>query len=145
MSVCLLLKEDTMSYYFSATLHTTTFEEAIELATEELRKEGFGVLTQINVKDTLKAKIDADFRPYIILGACNPHFAHKALQAEGKLGVFLPCNVVVEQHPDGSIEVSAVDPHAMMASITNAALEPLAAEVRQMVQRVIEGVARAKQ
>jgi len=130
-----------MSYYFSTILKNTSYEQAIELATRELQKEGFGVLTQINVKETLKNKIDADFRPYIILGACNPHFAHKALLAEDKLGVFLPCNVVVEQHDDGSVEVSTVDPHAMMASVTNPELEELAEEVRQKVQRVIEGVA----
>ncbi|TVQ82757.1 MAG: DUF302 domain-containing protein [Bacteroidetes bacterium] len=129
-----------MSYYFSTILKNTSYEQAIELATRELQKEGFGVLTQINVKETLKNKIDADFRPYIILGACNPHFAHKALLAEDKLGVFLPCNVVVEQHDDGSVEVSTVDPHAMMASVTNPQLEKLAEEVRQKVQRVIEGV-----
>ena len=130
-----------MSYYFSTILKNTSYEQAIELATRELQKEGFGVLTQINVKETLKKKIDADFRPYIILGACNPHFAHKALQAEDKLGVFLPCNVVVEQHDDGSVEVSTVDPHAMMASVTNPQLEELAKEVREKVQRVINAVA----
>ena len=129
-----------MSYYFSTILKNTSYEQAIELATRELQKEGFGVLTQINVKETLKNKIDADFRPYIILGACNPHFAHKALLAEDKLGVFLPCNVVVEQHDDGSVEVSTVDPHAMMASVTNPELEELAEEVRLKVKRVIEGV-----
>lgn len=133
-----------MSYYFSTILKNTSYEKAIELATEELKKEGFGVLTQINVKDTLKAKIDVDFRPYIILGACNPHFAHKALLAEDKLGVFLPCNVVVEQLDDGNVQVSSVDPHAMMASVTNPALEELAGEVRQKVQRVIDGVANAE-
>ncbi len=134
-----------MSYYFSARLKNTSWDKAIELATEELKKEGFGVLTQINVKETLKVKIDADFRPYIILGACNPHFAHKALLAEDKLGVFLPCNVVVEQHEDGTVEVSSVDPHAMMASVTNPALEELAGEVREKVQRVINGVAASEQ
>ncbi|MFW5707743.1 MAG: DUF302 domain-containing protein [Bacteroidota bacterium] len=129
-----------MSYYFSTILTKTGFEQAIEVATAELQKEGFGVLTQINVKETLKKKIDADFRPYIILGACNPHFAHKALQAEDKLGVFLPCNVVVEQLDNGKIEVSAVDPHAMMASVTNPALQPLAEDVRERMQRIIEGI-----
>lgn len=133
-----------MSYYFSTVLKNTSYEKAIELATEELKKEGFGVLTQINVKETLKTKIDVDFRPYIILGACNPHFAHKALLAEDKLGVFLPCNVVVEQLDDGSVQVSSVDPHAMMASVTNPALDELAGEVRQKVQRVIDGVASAE-
>lgn len=130
-----------MSYYYSTVLRKTSYEQAIELATEELKKEGFGVLTQIDVKETLKKKIDADFKPYIILGACNPHFAHKALKAEDKLGVFLPCNVVVEQHDDGTVEVSAVDPHAMMASVTNPALEELAADVRKKLQKVLQEVA----
>ena len=129
-----------MSYYFNTILKKTSWEQAIELATEELQKEGFGVLTQINVKETLKKKIDVDFRPYIILGACNPHFAHKALQAEDKLGTFLPCNVVVEQHENGTVEVSAVDPHAMMASVTNPKLEKLADEVKKKLQKVIKGV-----
>jgi uncharacterized protein (DUF302 family) len=134
-----------MRYYFSTVLRKTSWKQAIELATHELQKEGFGVLTQINVKETLKKKIDVDYKPYIILGACNPHFAHKALLAEDKLGVFLPCNVVVEQHEDGSVEVSTVDPHAMMASVTNPELEKLAVEVREKVQRVIEGVANFEQ
>lgn len=133
-----------MSYYFSTILNKTSYEKAIELATAELQKEGFGVLTQINVKETLKNKIDVDFRPYIILGACNPHFAHKALLAEDKLGVFLPCNVVVEQLEDGTVEVSTVDPHAMMASVTNPQLEELAIEVREKVQRVIKAVANSE-
>lgn len=129
-----------MSYYFGAVLENTSYEKAIEKATEELKKEGFGVLTQIDVRDTLKKKIDVDFRKYIILGACNPHFAHKALQLEGKLGAFLPCNVVVEELEDGTVEVSAVDPYAMMASVENKELNLLAAEVREKIQRVIAGV-----
>jgi uncharacterized protein (DUF302 family) len=131
-----------MDYYFSTVLKKSAFEQAIELATRELQKEGFGVLTQINVKETLKNKIDVDFRPYLILGACNPHFAHKALQAESKLGAFLPCNVVVEQLDSGEIEVSAVDPIAMMASVRNPKLEELATEVRQKLQNVIKGIER---
>ncbi len=130
-----------MSYYYSTVLRKTSYEQAIELATQELQKEGFGVLTQIDVKETLKKKIDVDFKPYIILGACNPHFAHKALNAEDKLGVFLPCNVVVEQHDDGTVEVSAVDPHAMMASVTNPALEELATDVRERLQKVLREIA----
>lgn len=130
-----------MSYYYSVVLRKTSYDAAVELTTQELQKEGFGVLTQIDVKETLKKKIDADFKPYIILGACNPHFAHKALKAEDKLGVFLPCNVVVEQHEDNTIEVSAVDPHAMMASVTNPALEELAADVREKLQKVLQEVA----
>ena len=87
-----------MSYYFNTLLKGKSFEEAIELVTTELKKEGFGVLTEIDVKETLKNKIDVDFKKYKILGACNPHFAYKALQSEDKIGVFLPCNVIVEEH-----------------------------------------------
>lgn len=134
------VKDTAMSYYFSKVLRNTSYEAAIEKATDELKKEGFGVLTQIDVKDTLKKKIDADFRKYIILGACNPYFAHQALQLEGKLGAFLPCNVVVEELDSGEVEVSVVDPHAMMASVENPALEELAAEVRGKLQRVVAGI-----
>jgi len=130
-----------MSYYFSTKMQKTSYDEAIALVTEELKKEGFGVLTQIDVKETLKMKIDVDFRKYIILGACNPHFAHKALQAEPKLGAFLPCNVVVEELENGRVEVSAVDPIAMMGSVSNPELHSMAADVREKMKRVIEGTA----
>lgn len=131
-----------MSYYFSTKMEVTSYDEAIAIVTDELKKEGFGVLTQIDVKETLKKKIDVDFRKYLILGACNPHFAHKALQSEPKLGAFLPCNVVVEELENGTVEVSVVDPYALMASIQNHELAGLAAEVREKVKRVIEGTAR---
>ena len=126
-----------MAYYFKTLMHNTTHGEALELATEELKKEGFGVLTRIDVKETLKQKIDVDFRKYVILGACNPHFAHQALQIEGKVGVFLPCNVVVEEHADGSVEVSAVDPVMMMSPAGIPKLEEMAGEVRKSIRRVI--------
>lgn len=129
-----------MAYYFKTLLHNTTYDEAVELATEELKKEGFGVLTRIDLKETLKQKIDVDFRKYVILGACNPHFAHQALQIEGKIGVFLPCNVVVEEHSDGSVEVSAVDPVMMMAPVGNPRLEEMASEVRESISRVISAL-----
>ena len=129
-----------MAYYFSTVLKDVTYKDAIDLATAELKKEGFGVLTQIDVRDTLKKKIDADFRNYIILGACNPHFAHQALQLEGKLGAFLPCNVVVEELDTGEVEVSVVDPIAMMASVSNDELAGLAMEVREKLQRVLKGI-----
>lgn len=130
-----------MSYYFSTSMQKTSYDEAISIVTEELKKEGFGVLTQIDVKDILKKKIDVDFRKYIILGACNPHFAHKALQSEPKLGAFLPCNVVVEELSDGRVEVSVVDPIAMMASVKNNELSSLAGDIREKLKRVIEGTA----
>ena len=118
-----------------------SYDQAIEKVTAALQTEGFGVLTRIDVKDTLKKKIDVDFRNYIILGACNPHFAHKALLAEPKLGAFLPCNVVVEQAGQDFVEISIVDPIAMMASVNNPQLSELAAEVREKLQRVIKAVA----
>ncbi len=129
-----------MSYYFNKVLSGKSFEEAIELVTAELKKEGFGVLTEIDVKETLKKKIDVDFKKYKILGACNPHFAYKALSSEDKIGVFLPCNVVVEEHENGTVEVSAVDPVASMSSVKNDALGPLAIEIQEKLKRVIAGV-----
>ena len=129
-----------MSYYFSKVLKNTSFEEATEKVTAELKKEGFGVLTEIDVKETLKRKIDVDFKKYKILGACNPHFAHKVLSKEDKIGVFLPCNVVVEEHENGEVEVSAVDPIASMLAVENKGIEELAKEVQQKLKRVIEGL-----
>lgn len=129
-----------MSYYFNKILKDTGFDEAIEKVTAELKKEGFGVLTEIDVKETLKKKIDVDFKKYKILGACNPHFAHKALQNEDKIGVFLPCNVIVEEHENGDVEVSAVDPIASMIAINNKTMETLAMEVQQKLKRVIDGL-----
>jgi len=126
-----------MTYYFSKIV-PLTFDEAIARATEVLGSEGFGVLTEIDVKATLKKKIDVDFRPYRILGACNPGFAHKALSAEDKIGTMLPCNVIVQQLDDGRVEVAAVDPVASMSAITNPALGDIANEVRSRLKRVIE-------
>lgn len=128
-----------MTYYFSKTIDLP-FDQAIEHVTEKLKEKGFGVLTTIDVKATLKKKIDADFRPYTILGACNPGFAHKALQHEGKIGTMLPCNVIVEQHDDGKIEVSAVDPMASMQAVQNAELGAIAGEVQGMLKGVIDGL-----
>lgn len=129
-----------MSYYFNKTLAGKNFDEAIELVTAELKKEGFGVLTEINVKDTLKKKIDVDFKKYKILGACNPHFAYKALQSEDKIGVFLPCNVIVEEHENGDVEVSAVDPVSSMMAVKNQALTCLSSDVRDSLKKVIDNL-----
>ena len=134
------LKQKNMSYYFNTTLKNTTFDEVIAKVSEELKKEGFGVLTEIDVKETLKKKIDVDFKKYKILGACNPHFAHKALMSEDKIGVFLPCNVVVQENEKGEIEVSAVDPVASMISIKNDQLGSVATEVQSKLKRVIENL-----
>ena len=129
-----------MSYYFSKVLKGKNFDEAIEQVTIELKKEGFGILTEIDVKETLKNKIDVDFKKYKILGACNPHFAYKALQSEDKLGIFLPCNVVVEEHENGEIEVSAVDPIVSMSAVKNETLGNLASEVQQKLIKVIDSL-----
>ena len=128
-----------MSYHFSKIVNLS-FETAIERITEELKKEGFGILTQINIRETLKNKLNVDFRPYIILGACNPQFAYKALSAEDKIGTMLPCNVVVQQHDDGSIEITAVDPIASMIAIKNDNLGTVAHGVADKLKRVIESV-----
>lgn len=128
-----------MSYYTSTTFKGS-FDEAIAKATEELKKEGFGVLTEIDVKETLKKKLDVDFKKYKILGACNPGFAHKALQAEDKIGTMLPCNVIVEEHDDGTVEVSAVNPIASMQAIENSNLAEIAGEVKSTLEKVIKSI-----
>lgn len=126
-----------MKYYFNKVVDMT-FDEAIEKVTEELKKEGFGVLTEIDVTGTLKKKIDVDFRNYRILGACNPNFAHKALLEEDKIGTMLPCNVIVQEKPDGKIEVAAVDPIASMQAIESSKLGEIASEVQSKLKQVIE-------
>ena len=129
-----------MNYYFSKTLNNISFEEAKEKVIEELKKEGFGVLTQIDMKTTLKNKLDVDFKPYVILGACNAAFAYKALQAENKIGLMLPCNVIVEEKDNGVVEVSAVNPVASMISVKNDDLAGIAGEVQQRLQKVIDNL-----
>lgn len=129
-----------MKYYFNKILKNKGFDAAITQVTEELKKEGFGILTEIDVQDTLKKKIDVDFKKYKILGACNPQFAHKALQSEDKIGVLLPCNVIVQEHDDGAVEVSAVDPIASMGTVENESLGIVAKEVQQKLKRVIENL-----
>lgn len=126
-----------MNYYFTTTLRNLSFTEAISKVTEELKKEGFGILTEIDIKSTMKSKLDVDFYNYTILGACNPPFAYKALQAEDKIGTMLPCNVIVQEKEPGIIEVSAVDPAASMSSVANEDLNNIAGEVRDTLQRVI--------
>lgn len=128
-----------MDYHFSKTV-ALDFQAAVDKVTDELKARGFGILTQIDVRQTLKAKLGVDFQPYLILGACNPPFAYRALQAENKIGTMLPCNVIVQQHADGKVEVSAVDPVASMAAIENAELASVAAEVRSRLQAVVEAL-----
>lgn len=128
-----------MAYYFTKTVGMP-FDETIARVTEALQKEGFGVLTDIDVRATMKKKLDVDFRNYRILGACNPPFAHQALLAEDKIGTMLPCNVIVQEHAPGVVEVSAVDPVASMSSVQNAALGEVAVTVRGKLQKVIESI-----
>jgi uncharacterized protein (DUF302 family) len=125
-----------MSYYFSKTLNLP-FDDAIARVTEELKKEGFGVLTDIDVRATMKKKLDLDFRNYRILGACNPPFAHQALLAEDKIGTMLPCNVIVQEHAAGVVEVAAIDPVASMAAVDNPQLGAVGMEVRAKLERVV--------
>lgn len=128
-----------MSYYFSKTMNDD-FDSAIAKVTEELKKEGFGVLTEIDIQATLKKKLDVDFRKYRILGACNPQLAYQALKAEANIGTMLPCNVIVQEHEDGTVEISAVDPVASMMAIKNDSLATIAQQVREKLSRVIENL-----
>ena len=127
-----------MDYGFSKTVDLS-FEDTINKVTEELKKEGFGVLTTIDVKDTLKTKIDVDFKKYTILGACNPPFAHKALLAEEEIGLLLPCNVIVYEKED-KYAVSFFNPSLMSKVVENEALKPIADEVKEKLQRVFDSI-----
>jgi uncharacterized protein (DUF302 family) len=128
-----------MTYHFSKTLDST-MDAAVARVTEALKQEGFGILTEIDVQKTLKAKINADFRPYRILGACNPGFAHQALLAEDKIGTMLPCNVIVQEHAPGRVEVSAIDPIESMKAVENPVLGSVAVEVHDRLKRAIDAL-----
>lgn len=128
-----------MEYSFNRTV-AYAFDEAIDRVTDELKKEGFGILTEIDVKETLKKKIDVDFRKYRILGACNPPFAYKAFLAEPRIGLMLPCNVIVHELDDGTVEVAAIDPVASMAAVDNEQLGEVADEVRDKLRKVVESL-----
>jgi uncharacterized protein (DUF302 family) len=125
-----------MTYYFAKTL-ALSFDEAVRLTTEALKREGFGIITEIDVKDTLKKKINVEFRPYRILGACNPALAHEALQIEDKVGTMLPCNVIVQDKGGGKIEVAAIDPVASMQAIDNPRIRRAAEQVQAKLKSVI--------
>lgn len=128
-----------MEYYFSKTINDS-FENAIVKVTEALKAEGFGILTEIDLKATLKKKLDVDFYNYTILGACNPPFAYKALLAEDKIGTMLPCNVIVQEKVKGQIEVSAVDPAASMQAVENTELVGIATEIRDSLKKIINNL-----
>ncbi|MGB3343568.1 MAG: DUF302 domain-containing protein [Aequorivita sp.] len=129
-----------MSYYISTTLKNTSFADALEKTVAALKVEGFGVLTEIDIKATLKKKLDADFYNYTILGACNPGMAHKALQAENKIGTMLPCNVIVQEREPGTVEISAVDPAASMMAVKNDSLAEIAIDVQKKLTKVIQSI-----
>ena len=128
-----------MNYHFSKIM-SSDFDSTIMKVIDELKKEGFGIVTDIDMKETLKKKIDVNFRKYRILGACNPKYAYQALLVEDKVGTMLPCNIVVQEHADGRIEVSAIDPMASMMAIENDKLGTLANEIREKLRRVIENM-----
>lgn len=128
-----------MSYHFTKTLDLP-FDAAVSRVTEALGKEGFGVLTDIDVAATMKKKLGREFRPYRILGACNPQLAYRALEREDKIGTMLPCNVIVQQHDGGKVEVSAVDPVASMRATDNPGLAEVAQEVQARLKRVVDGL-----
>lgn len=127
-----------MSYYFNKTVRGKNFDEVTEMVKSELKSEGFGIITEIDLKDTFRKKLEIEFRNYKILGACNPHFAYKALEIENKIGVFLPCNVVIDELEPGVVEVSAVDPVASMISVKNESLESTATSIRDKLKNVVD-------
>lgn len=128
-----------MNYYFSKIV-TASFDDAVAKVTVELKEEGFGILTEIDVKKTLKKKLNVDFKRYKILGACNPPAAYKALTAENKIGTMLPCNVIVQEIPGGQVEVTAIDPLASMQAVENPALKEIASEISYKLKTVIDRV-----
>jgi uncharacterized protein (DUF302 family) len=128
-----------MQYSFNKTLEMS-FDDAVKRVTDELKKEGFGILTDIDVQATFKKKLDVDFRKYRILGACNPPFAYKALLAESRIGTMLPCNVIIQETGQGKIEVSAIDPIASMQAIENPGLRDIADQVQAKLKKVVDGL-----
>lgn len=128
-----------MSYYFAKTLSGKVFDDVVARVTDALKEEGFGILTEVDVRATMKKKLDKDFRPYRILGACNPPLAYQALQAEDKIGTMLPCNVIVQETKNG-VEVAAVDPVASMQAVDNPELARVAETVRDKLKQIIEAL-----
>lgn len=133
------LKQCIMSYNISKKVKSD-FDKTIYRVTEELKKEGFGIITEVDLREKFREKLDVDFRNYTILGACNPKLAYEAVQQEDKIGIMLPCNILVQEHPDGQVEVSAINPMASIGAVKNDKLESLASEVNGRLQRVIDSV-----
>ncbi len=129
-----------MEYYFNTRLHLP-FEEAVERVKSALSAQGFGIITEIRIDETFKKKLDVDFRKYHILGACNPGYAHQALQAEDKIGTMLPCNVIVQEKSDREIEVAAINPIASMQAVKNPALGEVAKEVTRRLEQAVDQLA----
>lgn len=128
-----------MSYYFTKTV-SQSFGETIAAVVDELKREGFGIITEIDVQKTLKGKLDVDFRKYRILGACNPALAYQALQAEDNIGLLLPCNVIVQEKAEGGVEVSAIDPIVTMKAVQNPELAAVAQKVQTKLKQVIDRI-----
>jgi len=135
----MMKEEHTMSYYFSKKVNVS-FDDAVAKVIVGLKEEGFGILTEIDVKETLKKKLNVDFQRYKILGACNPPFAYKALTAENKIGVMLPCNVIVQDISGGQVEVTAIDPLASKQAVDNPALKEIASEISNKLKKVVDRV-----
>lgn len=131
-----------LSYGYETKLQGLSFDDAVARVTAALKEQGFGVLTKIDVKTTLKEKLDVDYRNYVILGACNPHLAHQALEAEPQIGLLLPCNAVVQEAPDGAIAVSIADPEAMFRLVDNPAMATVAEEAGTRIENVIRALNR---
>ena len=129
-----------MDFFIARKVRTSGFESLTEKVRQELKKEGFGVITEIDIKKTLKEKINVDFRNYLILGACNPQFAHRALLADDKIGVLLPCNVVIQETAAGELEVMAFDPSSAMMDSGNATLIKLSSDIRDKLKQVLESL-----
>jgi len=129
-----------MSYFLSTTIKGKSFDEAVEQVKAELGNEGFGIPTEVEMNNIFKQKLDVDFRKYRILGACNPKFAHEAVQSEKNLGVLLPCNVIVQEHDNGEIEVAAVDPVASMAAVKNDKVQEIAEEIKSRLKKMIQSL-----
>jgi len=128
-----------MTYHFTKTVDMT-FDDAVASTKEVLERHNFGVVTQIDMRDILKKRLNVDFHPYLILGACNPELSYRALRAEDKIGTMLPCNIVLQQQEEGRVEISAVDPVASMQAITNVEVGQVAQDVRSLLQHVIDEV-----
>lgn len=128
-----------MSYHFSKTMNMS-FDDAVASTKEALKRHNFGVITQIDMQDIFRKRLSVDFRPYLILGVCNPQLTYRALRADDKIGTMLPCNIVLQQQEEGRVEISAVDPVASMQAITNVEVSQVAQDVRSLLQRVVEEV-----